>query len=267
MTVRRICRCAVFAALIAAAGCTLMRKTPALPARNTIVLDQLWIYSDFYLTQKHRLLEELQAQRGILSTKLALPVSDEPVYVYLFATADEFKDFVHLHYPQFPSRRAFFVESDTRLQVYAFWGDRVAEDLRHEVAHGYLHSVTPRIPLWLDEGLAEYFEVPRGNRGLNRAHVLELKQAKSANWQPDLRRLEQLTSASAMTQIDYAEAWAWVHFLLETTPERQQLLRAYLQALIHEENAVPLSARLRELHMDYDHKLGEYIAWLESLPE
>ena len=53
-------------------------------------------------------------------------------------------------------RRAFFVETDTQLSVYAQWGDRVAEDLRHEVTHGYLHAVVPNVPLWIDEGLAEF---------------------------------------------------------------------------------------------------------------
>ncbi len=30
-------------------------------------------------------------------------------------------------------------------------------------------------------------------------------------WRPNLERLEQLDSAGAMTQDDYAEAWAWTH--------------------------------------------------------
>ena len=74
-------------------------------------------------------------------------------------------EYLTRNFPSVPSRRAFFLETDTRLAVYAHWSDRVAEDLRHEVAHGYLHSVVPGLPLWLDEGLAEYFEVPRGQNG------------------------------------------------------------------------------------------------------
>ena len=121
------------------------------------------------------------------------------------------------------------VESDTRLMVYAFWGDHVAEDLRHEVAHGYLHAVVRNLPLWLDEGLAEYFEVPRGSRGLNKPHVEELRSSLDRGWQPDLRRLESLQSVDQMTQLDYAEAWAWVHYLLETSPEHAEFLRSYLR--------------------------------------
>ncbi len=167
-------------------------------------------------------------------------------------------------HPDFPERRALFVETDTRLVVYAYWGDRVAEDLRHEVAHGYLHSMVPHLPLWIDEGLAEFFEVPRGDRGFNVRHVREIQAAQSAGWHPDLRRLERLQSAADMNQMDYAEAWLWAHFLLESTPERLELLRGYLQALRSEETPTPVSQRLRELHLDYEKKLAEHLATISA---
>jgi hypothetical protein len=251
----------------ASAGCTTWRQPAGgvkLPEATSTVLDQLVVYSDSSLPHRHRLLEELNSQRNLVRTKLNLATSDERIYVYLFASADELKAFVRAKYPDFPDRRAFFVETDTRLQVYAYWGDRVAEDLRHEVAHGYLHSMVPHLPLWLDEGLAEYFEVPRGDRGLNQRHVDELLAVQPKGWTPDLRRLEQLHAAGDMTQLDYAEAWLWVHFMLETTPDRMELLRGYLQALRSEESPEPISGRLRNLHLDYERKLIEHLAALSS---
>ena len=59
-------------------------------------------------------------------------------------------------------------------------------------------------------------------------HAREAGQ-KVARWQPDLKRLERLRSAVDMKQRDYAESWAWVHFLLETDPDSRQLLRDYLR--------------------------------------
>jgi hypothetical protein len=259
---RSIALLAVFGMPLACGCRSWTTPPPALPVRNSVVLDQLVVYSDFPLPQHHRLLEELTAQRAALNTKLALKPSDEPIHVYLFPTPEQFKAFMRVHYADFPDRRAFFVESDTRLMVYAFWGDHVAEDLRHEVAHGYLHSAVPHLPLWLDEGLAEYFEVPRGNRGLNRPHVQELTAAMTRGWQPDLRRLENLQSAGGMTQMDYAESWAWVHLLLETTPERQQFLQNYLRLLDRAEAAEPLANQLRRLHLDYELKLTEHVRQL-----
>jgi len=157
-------------------------------------------------------------------------------------------------------RRAFFVESDTRLTVYAYWGDRVAEDLRHEVAHGYLHAVVPGLPLWLDEGLAEYFEVPRGQSGLNRPHLEQLAVGMPSTWQPDLKRLEALRGTADMTQVDYAESWAWVHFLLETSPERQELLRRYLQSLGKSQPRESLSDALTRTDPQHVEKLREHLA-------
>jgi glycosyltransferase involved in cell wall biosynthesis len=227
-------------------GCASLARQPSgLPIKHTLVLDPLVVYSDFALPPHHRLLDELVLERNELLSKLQLPKSEEPVYVYLFDNEDHFREFMRQFYPEFPQRRAFFVESDTRLAVYAQWGDRVAEDLRHEVAHGYLHSVVPKLPLWLDEGLAEYAEVPRGHAGLNRPHLqLLLDKLASFGWKPDLPRLERLTSADEMTQLDYAEAWAWIHWLLETDPARRRIVHGYLDELRGAEVVPPFSVRL-----------------------
>jgi hypothetical protein len=217
------------------------------------------VFSNSPLPAHHRLLEELQAQRAQLSTKLALPTSDEPIHVYLFPTAQELEAYMRVHFPGLPKRRAFFVESDTRLTVYACWGDRVAEDLRHEVAHGYLHAVVPRLPLWLDEGLAEYFEVPRGLSGVNRSHVDQLVAELGRGWQPNLQRLEALRETGALTQTDYAESWAWVHFLLETTPERRQALQTYLRSLDGDAPVGPLSGQILAPDGQTARELAEYL--------
>ena len=258
-------------ALLVAAGfslCTLACRTfergPALPVRHSTVREQLVLYSDTAIPSNHRLLEELSAARVNVSEKLKLPLTDEPIHVYLFGSAPTFAAFIEKHYPEVARRRAFFVETDTRLAVYAHWGDHVAEDLRHEVAHGYLHAAVQNLPLWLDEGLAEYFEVPRGREGLHSLHLAELKeQIQGTDWQPDLLRLESLTSVSEMSQLDYAEAWAWVSYLLETTPRRRQLLHNYLETLRATATAPPLSEQLRKVHFQPERTLREYI---EGLP-
>lgn len=237
--------------LAVVSGCTLTRTVTPLPATHSLVREQLVLYSDFDLPQHHRLLDELVAQRGDLTKTLNLPASDEPIHVYLFNAPSTYESYVRKHYPDFPERRAFFVESDTRLAVYAQWGERVAEDLRHEVSHGYLHAVVPNLPLWLDEGLAEYFEVPRGRGGLNEPHVKLLLQRRDAGqWSPDISRLEQLASAGDMTQLDYAESWAWVHWLLETTPQRRALLQNHLARLRKAGSSPPLSEELKKAEPD-----------------
>lgn len=252
----------ILACLLLIAGCATTWTKPQLdlPDRYTIVRDQLVIHCDFQVPARHRLLDELSARREDLRRELAYASSDEPIHVYLFEDADRFREVVLEERPEFPNRRAFFVESDTRLEVYAHWGGYVGEDLRHEVTHAYLHSVLPNIPLWLDEGLAEYFEVPRGRHGLNHDHLnrivarppVEPKGAvtpptsprESLYRLPDLARLESLPANQFLPQDDYAECWAWVHFLLESSSETKLLLREYLYRLHVDGSTVPLSSRM-----------------------
>lgn len=268
---KSVCGCALLAwAAVLVSGCVTLDSQSALsalPDRHEVVLDQLVVYSNFELPGQHRLLQELNAQRADLSSKLALPISDEPIHVYLFADSEQFSRFISRHYPDFPHRRAFFVETDTKLAVYAQWGDRIAEDLRHEVAHGYLHAVVQGLPLWLDEGLAEYFETARGTHGMNEPHVEELVAlAKQGRWSPNLRRLEALRTPSEMSQAEYAEAWLWVHWLLETEPRRRQLLQVYLADLHRDPGIPPLSFYLRQLGGNPEAMLVEHLRSLDAKP-
>jgi hypothetical protein len=247
-------------------GCVSSKvAAPTLPQKHTVLRGQLVIHSDFPLAAEHRLLEDLTARRRDLTQQLALPTSDEPINVYLFETTERFHDFMQLYHPEFPERRAFFVETDTRLIVYVHWADQVAEDLYHETTHAYLHSIVPQLPLWLDEGLAEAFEVPRANAGINRSH-LELLAARleRGEWQPDLKRIEQLQSPFDMDQEDYAESWAWAHFLLHGGLVHRELLQDYLGQLRHDAVTEPVSIRLERTLGDPEAALIEHIRRLAA---
>jgi hypothetical protein len=183
--------------------------------------------------------------------------------VYLFDDPDSYTSYISANYPEFPDRRAFFVESDTLLTVYAYWGDRVGEDLRHELAHGYLHAVTPNVPLWLDEGIAEFFEPPRGRGGRNGPHIALLwKRYQDRTWAPDLRRLEAIGDVAAMTQIDYAEAWLWAHFLLETSRDRLVMVQSYLAELRRSAVVPPFSQVLYSAERLPEEPLLQHLTWL-----
>lgn len=218
-----------------------------LPSRAEVVAGQLVIHSDFPLAEQHRIVRELESLRADVSQQLGLPISDEPVHLYLFETKDRYEAFAARHFPAFPARRAFFVETDTTLSVFAAWQDRIAEDLRHETTHGYVHAVVPTIPLWLDEGVAEFFELPRSDQGVHAAHVAHLSgRLLEGTWRPDLERMEALASAGELSQDHYAEAWCWTHWLLRTTPDRRRLLQDFLLDVRRDVKTAPLSVRIRQ---------------------
>lgn len=208
---------------------------------------QLVVHADFAFSSSSPLLSELQALGVAVNRQLDLPPSDRQIHIHLFETPAAYRRFVHLRYPSFPDRRAFFVADGQQLSVVAQWSDQIRDDLRHEVTHGLLHAAELRLPLWLDEGIAEYFEVPPGAGakdeigGLNRRHLqMLLADYRAGNWKPDLKRLESLKSTIEMTQRDYAESWAWVHFLLHSDTANRQLL----QVQVRGEASSPLSAEL-----------------------
>lgn len=237
----------------------------ALPMKYEVRSGQLEFHSNFELSADHRLVRQLTAERDDICQTLGLPCASETISVFLFHDAESFREYLSYHYPSVPTRRAFFLETDAQLKVYAHWSDHMAEDLRHEVAHGYLHIIVPGLPLWLDEGLAEYFEVPRQQVGLHRPHLDLLADLIEHNgWQPDLHRLEQLKDVAEMDQASYAEAWAWVYFLLHSGPEQRELLTNYLQELNEHGSTEPLSARLTRKHVQPEQTL---VAYLEDLKQ
>ena len=228
-------------------SCTLLPRSSRFPNRFCLVRDRLVIHSDFRVSRHHQLLDELVEQQAYVSRMLTLPISEEPIHVFLFNSAEEYERYMQGSFPLLPRRPAFFVEDENGLAIYAHWSDRVAEDLRHEVAHGYLHSGALTLPLWLDEGLAEFFEVPQTSGGINLPHIdLLIRSRDSGNWKPDLSVLESKSTLAEMLQLDYAEAWLWSHWLLKTTSKRRNWLQQHLKDLCHQDNATSLSRRIQE---------------------
>jgi hypothetical protein len=258
-------RIALLLSLLSLANCRGLPPRATLPEAHELKVGQLVFHSDFDLPADHRLVRELVEERETIYSTLGLTSTKEPIEVFLFRDADRYREYLLRNFPSVPSRRAFFLETDARLAVYAHWSDRMAEDLRHEVAHGYLHAVMPGLPLWVDEGLAEYFEVPRGLDGLNQPHVALLSDSiEHDNWKPSLKRLEALTDAAQMSQRDYAESWAWVYFMLHSPLDRREILTSYLADVRSKGAGQPLSTRLAQLQAEPEGPLVSYVATLKK---
>ena len=198
---------------------------------------------------------QLAALETQISDTLGVRVEpgEKPVEIYLLDDRQAFDHFLQFYYPDLPKRRAFFLANGKQRVVYTFLGDRTEEDVRHEATHALLHVAVGDMPLWLDEGLAEYFEGPGsapakapGTKavGFNPEHVDRLPLDLAAGWSPDLRRLESLKSVREMSPRDYRESWAWVHYLLNDTRPRKAALLAYLGDLRTATDLRPMSDRL-----------------------
>jgi len=83
-------------------------------------------------------------------------------------------------------------------------------------------------------------------------------------WRPDLARLEYLEKVEEMQRADYREAWAWVHFMMHSSPDTRMVLLEYLQELRTNPNPGLLRDRLTAAIPDLDQRLVGYVAGLNG---
>jgi hypothetical protein len=206
------------------------------------------IQSTFPLEDYDALFAELPRLQRELSQTLGIPPARQPINVFLFSDVEQFKAFKNQHFPKVPYRSALFIWNDASPGVYAYRKPDLDVDLRHECTHALLHSVLAGMPLWLDEGLAKYFEAPASKRQLEHPYFDDLR------WKWTLRlgmvrTMESLEERSDLAELDagdYRYSWAWVHFMLHGPPPAQKALVEYLATCQRSTAAGKLSTRLAE---------------------
>ena len=221
-------------------------------------------YSDSSLTEVEPLLGEVAQIQQELIRLLNLPPAQEPIQLLIFrdrGTYRRYMDQVKRQNPSLaniPERQALYVRSSGQGTVYAYRSDALAVDLRHECTHAMLHAVLPMVPLWLDEGLAEYFEVPEPDRLASNPHHSAVKWWMRLGQVPTMQRLESKQTLDGMGRGEYRESWAYVHFLLNGPPAARAELVAFLGEIRNGAPPGQLSQRLGRLTPDLQGELVEH---------
>jgi hypothetical protein len=225
----------VLTTLLSVLGCTSLRPLPSAgksaPEQFVVRASQYAFTTNFEFARDHALVEDLLGLRDAVVETLSLPTGTKLIRVVIFESSEAYATYLNDNYPDLPKRRAFFIQQGDDLVILTRLGDDLKEDLRHEAVHALIHSVLPSTPLWLDEGLAEYFEVGPSRESGNPRHIAALKAAAVKGWNPDLDRLERMHDLGQMSAADYRESWLWVHYLLHHSPETKRLLVEHLVAL------------------------------------
>lgn len=203
----------------------------------------------------------VQLERDLVESLEIRPASG-PIELFLFRDRDSYRRFVQAAYPDVPYRRALFVQCGGQRMVYAYRGEQFDVDLRHETTHALLHSALPHVPLWLDEGLAEYFEMPAEHRADGHPYLDGQAWRGRLGLIERLSALEQKQELSEMGKAEYRSAWAWTHFMLHGPPEAREELINYLEDLRADVPAEPLSRRLERRLPGVEQRLLEHFqAW------
>jgi len=245
------------------------QPNPTLPGKHATRRGCCVFYHDFELNTEDPLFAEPEILPDQVYSELRLPPGNAVVQVFLFDSQERYERYMFDpkfgRYKNQPARRAYFfaeprIGGGEELKIFTWMGDHLRTDLRHELTHALLNGVLKNVPLWLDEGLAGYFELPPSNEGVNAQHLDTLRRGP---FLPDLARLEKLDQVKQMEKPEYREAWAWVHFMLRSSPETRKVLLGHLQALRLNPNPGPLLPKLREVTPNPDEALAEHLAGIE----
>lgn len=214
--------------------------------------------STFPLAECEPILNELPALELELRRVLALRPCSSPVYLYLLSNKQQHQQLLKQQYPEIPYRRALYVKQNDRASVFVYRHDELAVDVRHECTHALLHADLPMVPLWLDEGLAEYFEAAPADRPNNNPHLRSLKLNIRLGYFTDIRKLEAKQKLEDLKGVDYQQAWAWTHFMLHGPQEAHDQLVGYLADIRRHQVPGALSERLERALPDTRRQMAEH---------
>jgi hypothetical protein len=200
-----------------------------------------------YARHADELYRQYDARFGTL---VAAPV--EPMSLYLFQTEQQYDRFLQEHdIDATHSGGMFFVTH--KLRGLATWAEagnrrRTFEVLQHEGFHQFAwHTFGPDLPVWLNEGLAQYFEsavIRDGKMSLGMVRRPRIEKVRAAIREGDALPLDQLMAITGEqwseqlrddpghAGLHYAQSWSIVFYLIHGDGgKHKQQLTDYLKRL------------------------------------
>lgn len=174
---------------------------------------------------------QIESVERELGATLGVPPIPGTLRIFVFARQSAFSQHVRQHIPSVrradsARRHGLFLLRRRVPYIFLVEGDGLVTSLRHETAHAALNASHPRLPLWIDEGLAQCFESGSGDHWNDRsAGLLEHAFVRRRNLHS--RSLESLSVMRQMGPSEYAGCWAHIYQLLRSEFGREAL-RTYL---------------------------------------
>lgn len=203
------------------------------------------IRSEFALRDVQGLVSDLGDLQADIERQLGLKCEPGEIQIHLFKNRWNYNGYLSKRIPEGTKRQALFVQGTDAGRVYAYKHSGLDIDVRHETTHALLHTALPYVPIWLDEGFAEYFEPAPGQREKRNPHRGELQRAILLGWKPSIERLEARKTQAEMDKNDYRDAWGVIHFVLHGPPAAREALAQYFEEVQSGKAPMPLSQQLR----------------------
>jgi len=197
--------------------------------------------ADFPLDTIRPLLTQLGTIEAEVVQRLGLPSRTEGIQIRLFRDHRSYTEYLQRYFPQIPFRRALFIQQGSICMVFAYRSPDFERDVRHEFVHAVLHAQLSTVPLWLDEGLAAYFEPAPPDRLAGSQYREAALQAATDGSLRAMGELEKLDDLAQLHLAEYRDCWAWASLLLDGPTAYQAALVRYIGCLAQGQVPTPLS--------------------------
>lgn len=230
-----------------------------------LTIGQFIIHSDFPIDRQSKLLSELDSVRRDVRDLLELPAQESLIHIVLFRTQSEYQRYMRAYFPAIPERRAIFIQDRGPGMLFTYRHSNVASDLRHEVAHALLNTAEHPLPLWLDEGLAEYFECARESRWKGSPYLADILNLSHHRRIRPLENLAAVAKFDEFTADHYRDSWAWVHFFLHRNQQTREALVQVLHQHSRGERPASLDSFLQNQFASIEGELAAHFSSLSSV--
>jgi hypothetical protein len=208
-----------------------------------------WDQFEVYGTVRPALLEPklhgLQSLPSEIQAALQIRVSDAPIHIVVLEDRAALDQYASRILADAPKRRAMYIRHRGPGLVLTYFHPDWLQDVRHECTHALLDSSGIELPLWHDEGLAEYFETDAKNPLQHQSHRKAVQSQLRFGQFVDVPTLERLSSTDELDGKGYRDAWSVVAFMLNGSLDKRTGYQTYLQELQDKSSAGYLSHRMQ----------------------
>ncbi|MEM9598032.1 MAG: DUF1570 domain-containing protein, partial [Acidobacteriota bacterium] len=204
------------------------------------------IFSNAGEERARKVAEDLEGLRRALGQVTRLEMASPlPTHIFLFDDDTSLHPYKHRYRGEPASLTGAFY-TGTHADYITMNGQMAAQarvTIFHEYVHGVLRNNLPGLPLWLDEGLAEFFSTFQAKGG-------QARIGKPVPWhigklRADLLPLTEVLGADVSSPfynefehqgVFYAQSWSLVHYLLIGNPNRRRQATDYLNRTLRGED-------------------------------
>jgi hypothetical protein len=192
-------------------------------------LEQFHVYSTVPLDQLKQQLTSLKRLSMQIEETLQIKLASSPIHIVILEDQDALSRYAARITPEAPSRRALYLRHRGPGLVLTYSHSDWIRDARHECTHALLDASGLALPVWQDEGLAEYFETVGNDPTRHSAHLQGLRSEVRYGQIVDMERLERLPNHQELDSKEYRDAWGAIVMLLHSSESSRKMYQAYLR--------------------------------------